>query len=514
MSTIFFLGNRLFWKINIWFSLLLIVLGVGYLISSSIIANKYFQEINQQLYGNVAAQMVKQTNPLKAGRPDTAATHDIIHSIMVINPSVEAYLLDTAGRIIDYLASKDKVKLERVDMGPVKKFISTKGKLYILGDNPKNPFQKTVFSAAPIWENNRLSGYAYAVLASEQQAEILAHFKSSMILRASASIFFLALMIAFIIGIFVFWIITKNLQEITDTVIRFKEGDYSARVEGKAKGDFRLLADTFNSMADAISANTEKIQSVDRLRKELVANVSHDLRTPLAVMQGYIETILLKHHVISAEERDNYLHIIADSSKKLSRLVDQLFEYTKLEAKDATPQLEPFLLHELVSDMMQQYNVLAEKRGIALDLEINGVIPPIYADIAMIEQVLQNLLDNALKYTFKYGIVGIRLINKVSSVEICIWDNGIGISTQIQSDIFERYHQSGKGRLKNEGAGLGLAIVKKILSLHNTSIHLASKEGEGSSFWFELPVFDKASLKKMNHEFSSVDVIRKTNTNY
>ncbi len=138
-------SNLLFWKITGVFTLLLIILGIVYLGIASWMSKRNFNAINQQLYGDIASHLASSTQPLKNGRPDTAVTHDIIHSIMVINPSVEVYLLDTEGRIIDYVVPDKSVKKHQVDLRAVKQYISEGGKKYVAGDNPKRPDQKSIY---------------------------------------------------------------------------------------------------------------------------------------------------------------------------------------------------------------------------------------------------------------------------------------------------------------------------------------------------------------------------------
>jgi signal transduction histidine kinase len=481
-------GNLLFWKISAVFTFLLLVLGLAYIGIASHVSRKYYNKVNQLLYGNIASHLVESVHPFKNGRPDTFATHDIIHSIMVINPSVEVYLLDTSGKIIDFVVPNKSVRTHYVNLTSVKKFIASKGKEYIAGDNPKQPGEESVFSAAPVYENGVVVGYVYAILASEKQKEIIAASNINLFYSLGSAIFFMTLLIAFILGIIIFFLITDSICKIAGVVKRFKEGDYSARIEGKVKGNLGMLTSTFNEMADVIVDNIEKITSADKLRQELIANVSHDLRTPLAIMQGYVETLVIKEHSISTTERRRYLEIIVNSSEKLSNLVDQLFQYSKLEANQVQPEKEQFFLNDLASDILTKYQLIAKEKKIELHLQSPDSLPLVFADIALTERVLQNLLDNAFKFTPEGGRIAIKLENRSSGVEIHIADTGIGIEKDDQAYIFERYNQISKIGFPKKGMGLGLAIVKKILDLHQVSINVKSAPGEGTTFWFELPV--------------------------
>lgn len=481
-------GNLLFWKIAGIFTLLLIILGIAYMGIAAWTAKRSFNEINQQLYGDIAAHLSNSTKPLKDGKVDTVVTHDIIHSIMVINPSVEVYLLDPDGKIIDYVVPDKSVKERAVDLGAIRQYIQEGGKKYVGGDNPKHPGQKSIFSAAPIYEHNKLTGYVYAILASEKQAEVVAALDKDFFYSLGTAIFCATLLTVFIVGIITFFLITDSVGKVAAIVKRFKEGDYGARIDGYVEGNLGLLTSTFNEMADTIVDNMNKITSLDKLRQELIANVSHDLRSPLSIMQGYIETLIIKKDSLPDAEKERYLAVIMRSSRKLSHLVGQLFEYSKLEANQVQPDKEQFLIDELVSDILMKYEIPAKAKGIKLSMESPGKLPAVFADISLVERAIQNLVDNALRFTPERGKITIALQNKTTGIEVSVADTGPGIPLEDQPYVFERYKKlSGNETANHEGTGLGLAIVKKILELHQSGIHIKSTPGMGTIFWFQLP---------------------------
>lgn len=482
--------NKLYWKISLGLMALLTVIGIIYVLITGYMGRSYFQEVNQRLYGSIADTTVNQVRPLVNGKVDTAAIQEIMHSLMVINPSLEVYLLDTEGNIITYVAPYKRVQLERVPLAPIISFIeSEEEKPFIKGEDPRNPGQKKVFSAAPIMEGEELSGYLYIILASEEQTSVTAALFSSFMLRLGSSWFFLALVGALIIGLLAIWFLTRNLRHIVRVVKRFQEGHYDARIEGKHLGELPPLGVTFNEMADKIVANIDQLKSVEKLRRELIANVSHDLRTPLAVIQGYAETLQIKDQQLEEEERRRLLETILKSTGNLERLIEQLFEYSKLEAKQIKPVKEPFFIVELAQDSLQKYKLQADEKNIELKLEAPEKLPLVFADIGLVERVFQNLLDNALKFTPPGGQITLSLVPSNQRVEVSIADSGPGIPEDQQAFVFDRYYQNVKGPQKKKGAGLGLAIVKKILELHDSSISIKSKLKEGTAFVFQLPVY-------------------------
>lgn len=480
--------NLLFWRIIAVFTFLLVLLAGSYIGVVAWLSKRNFNAINEQLYGDIAGHLVQSTTPLKNGRPDTAVTHDIIHSIMVINPSVEVYLLDTTGKIIDFVVPDKSVKTSSVNLAPIRRYLLEGSKNYVTGDNPKDPSRQSIFSAAPVSENGRLTGYVYAILASEKQATVAAALNKDFFFGLGTIFFFVTLMGAFIVGCVTFLLITDSIRRISSIVKRFKDGDHSARIDGHLKGNLGVLSTAFNEMADTLVDNMNKLTSMDRLRQELIANVSHDLRSPLAIMQGYVETLTIKEETLSQQEKRRYLSIVLSSLKKLSHLVEQLFEYSKLEANQIQPARESFFLGELVSDVLMKYEILARERNIRLQLQVQETLPPVFADIALVERVIQNLLDNALKFTPDGGTIRISLRRLPTGIEFAVADTGVGIPLDDQPFIFDRYKKFPVHEMQNkEGTGLGLAIVKKIIELHQSTIHIKSIPGSGTVFWFDLP---------------------------
>ncbi|MEM6344360.1 MAG: HAMP domain-containing sensor histidine kinase [Bacteroidota bacterium] len=486
---------QLFGKISLALLSLLVVLGVTYVVITSFVAGEYMQEVNQRLYGGIANSTVNEVRPLVDGEVDTIAIKEIMHSIMIMNPSAEVYLLDTAGTIITYVAPYKKILLEEVGLDPVIQYIDAEEKPFIKGDDPRHPGEVKVFSAARLVNEDKLEGYLYIILASEEQAAVTESLSGSYMLRLGSNWFFISLIGTLALGLLAIWYLTRNLRRIVAVVKRFKEGDYEARISHADEGDLHLLGETFNEMADTIVANIEQIQSVERLRRELIANVSHDLRTPLAIMQGYVETLQMKAEDLDPVERDNYLTIIHNSSTKLAGLVAQLFEYSKLEARQIEPEKEAFFIGELAQDVFQKYQLLAKEKGVEMHLEQTQNLPLVFADVGLVERVLQNLMDNALKFTPSGGSVTIGLKALEEAVEVSIADTGPGIPEAEQPYIFERYRKAGRNAEKskaNQGAGLGLAIARKIMELHGSTLRMRSKINEGTAFWFHLPAYAEA----------------------
>lgn len=483
-------SNSLYWRISGVFLIILLLVSVVYIYISLFTAEMYFQEASQKLNAQVAKHIAGETDYFTNGQVNEKELQEIFHNVMVINPSIEVYLLDKEGNIMTYFAPNKTIELKRVELEPVKEFINDTTGAFHMGPDPKNAESEKVFSAAPVYENNVLRGYLYVILNGEEYEDATHFLLGSYIMRIGLRSMSFTLISAAFISLIVLGFITRNIRKIVSVIREFKNGNLNARINVRGKGEFREFADSFNEMADTIVRNIEEIKTMDNLRRELVANVSHDLRTPLAAIQGYIETILIKSDHLSETERKEYMQTILSSTERLKKLVEELFELSKLEARQTKPKPEPFSITELVQDIKQKNLVIAEAKEINLFLDYSYDIPYVYADIGMMEKVIQNLLDNAFKFTPQSHSVTIQLRKHTDSICVSIVDTGTGINEEELPFIFERYQKTKRvGYIDNDGLGLGLTIVKKILEVHNIDIKVKSSVGIGTSVSFWVPIY-------------------------
>ncbi|MFH6603813.1 ATP-binding protein [Maribacter algicola] len=488
------LTPKLVKKLWVAFIALVLLMGASYMLITSYFANKHHQETAQRLNADVAnhviAEKFQNASPfLEDGSVNKALFGDLMHDMMAVNQGIEVYLLDNNGTILYsvVLDPNDKDATKSVSLTPINSFIANKGEKFVLGDDPRNPGEQKIFSAAPYSVAGH-EGYIYIILAGKKFQEVSSTLMGQYFAKLGLGATLLTTLFSALIGLLSIWFLTKNLRLITGTVRKFQDGDLNARIENPDKSDIAIFAKSFNEMADTIVGNMDKMKSVDLLRRELIANVSHDLRTPLAVLKGYIETLQIKRETLSESEKEEYLQITHDNVDKLSKLIDQLFEYSKLEAEQVTPVKEPFSITELSHDLIAKFKVLAQKEKIELQLDNPNENCMVFADVSLVERALQNLIENAIKYTEPNGKVTLFIRRKDKNVEINITDTGTGIPVNEQPFIFDRYKQVNKST-KKQGYGLGLAIVKKIMELHDTTITVLSKPKEGSSFIFNLPAY-------------------------
>jgi signal transduction histidine kinase len=474
-------------RISALFIVILFVFAAITLYISVQAANHYSQEVNQNMNHDLAAHVAGMMKPfIRNGVLNEEGLQDLVHSLMVINPSIEVYLLDTKGRILSYVAPEKVVKLERVSLEPIQGFLNKTSTRAIYGDDPRNPGEQKIFSAAELIQDNRLTGYIYIVLASQEYASAANLVRGSYIMGLSIRAILTILIGSALVGLLALWFIVKKLNRIVRGIRKFEEGDLKTRIEVTSGDDLDQIGTVFNSMADTIEQNIEELKGVENLRKELISNISHDLRTPISSIQGYAETLLLKKETLGAKEQEKYLGVIYKNCESLQDLVTNLFELSKLQSNQVMLNKEPFSIAELVHDVANKYRILSQKKGVHINTIVSKDIPVVEADVLLIDRVLQNLIDNAIRFCREGDTINIELESEgARKVQVTIADTGAGIAQDHLPHIFERYFRKDE---RGGSSGLGLAIVKRIIDLHQSSIDVRSTLGKGTSFRFSLPV--------------------------
>jgi signal transduction histidine kinase len=366
-------------------------------------------------------------------------------------------------------------------------------KLPILGDDPLRTGRRKPFSVAPISIMGETGCYLYIILGGERYDSVSSMIKNSYIVRTASMGVGMSLLGAVLLGMILLGLLTKRLKSMREVVRSFEGGDLKRRIKPQSKDEVGQLAISFNQMADTIVGNMEQLKNADNLRRELIANISHDLRSPLASIQGYLETVLIKEDRLDAEERRTYLEVGLKNTRRLNALVGALFELSKLDAKQIEPNFEKFSIAELVQDVVMQFKPQAESRDIKLSAELDGPLPMVYADIALVERAISNLIDNAIRHTPEGGQVRIVPANDRQHVSVAVIDTGKGIPEDELSRVFERFYRVEKSRTPDEkgGAGLGLAIAKRIFELHGSNLSVQSALNKGTTFRFSLPTSEE-----------------------
>ena len=459
--------------------------------ASDLREKEVIQSLSRDLAGHIAHDAaLMDSSGLK---PD--AVRKLFMQLMVVNPSVEVYLLDKDGRVVADDAPPGHLKRNRVDLAPVRQLIAGDA-LPILGDDPRSIDKRKVFSAAPLSMAGREpAGYVYVVLLGEEHDQLAARVSASGVLRTTLAMMALVTLLVLVAGLVAFGLITRPLRRLTDAMRRFDaDGPPATDVDTQqprvprsryaSKDDEIVVLETaFAQMAERIGEQWRALTRQDRERRELVANISHDLRTPLSSLHGYLETLSLKADTLGETDRRRYLSIALAQSAKVGRLAQALFELARLEHGMVEPERETFSLADLLQDVFEKFELAAESRRLNLRAIIPARLPPVQADLAMIERVLTNLLDNAIRHTPPEGTIEVELASLGGRVSVTVSDTGPGIPAQQREALFQRPFTSGGA---HRGGGLGLLIVQRMLQLHRSQIRLVDREGRGTTFQFEL----------------------------
>ncbi len=477
---------------------LVLMLGLGLALAALCIqaAMRYADEATQKLNRTLASDLAPRFEPFLVDSVHHAAIEGVIEEMTGINRRIDIYLLDGRGAVKAHLMGVGAQPLERkrVALQPIRRFIGG-APLPILGDDPLHAGREKPFSVAPTEAMGETDCYLYVILESEQYASAAAMIENSYILRATLSGLALVLLFTGLAGLGLFALLTRRLRQRKEAIEAFEQGHYDRRVPVESSDEIGQLGAAFNRMADTITQSMDELRQVSRMRRELIANVSHDLRSPIASIQGYLETILIKNGTLAPEERERYVQIGLRNARRLSALVDELFELSKLDARPIEPQREPFSVAELAQDVVMQFAPRAEEAGIRLQAERAAPgLPRACADIALTERALSNLIDNALRYTPAGGAVRValdaaRLPDGGPAVRVTVRDTGRGIPAEDLPHVFERFYrvEKSRGRSGAGGTGLGLAIAKKVVEVQGGTLKAQSEVGRGTTLAFTLP---------------------------
>jgi signal transduction histidine kinase len=411
---------------------------------------------------------------------------------MAVNPNVEVYLVSGDGRIRAQAAPPGELKQDSIDVAPVRRLLAGEP-LPLFGDDPRNPGTRKVFSAAPLQAAGQAGGYVYVVLSGQDRDRLAAGLAQRRALRSAAASMALVALLALLAGLAAFHLITRPLRELTAAVRRVRAGGLAdLREAGAALGSGRggggeigELRHAFAELAQKLDEQWRQAGAQEQQRRELFANVSHDLRTPLTSLHGYVETLLVKADDLSAADRRRYLEIAFEQSRKVAALAQELFELARLEYGDVQPDLESFAMADLVQDVFQKLELATQARRQRLVADIAPGLPAIQADVGLIERVLTNLLDNAIRHTPEGGEITVHLRRQEQGqgVRVDVSDTGPGIPPALVTQLFVRPLFSSSG---GRAGGLGLVIVRRILQLHGSDIVLARSNPQGSVFSFDL----------------------------
>ena len=305
----------------------------------------------------------------------------------------------------------------------------------------------------------------------------------NMILEAVAIGFAAAIAISLILA----GTLLSPIRRMTHASESMADGDFTQKIPVESEDEIGTLSRTFNTMASQLETTLNELTNAEQLRREFVANVSHELRTPLTSIRTYAET-MGDSPDMPEDMRADFLNVILNESDRMGKIVSDLLDLSRLDAGGGV-KLEPFSLERSVREVYTAIALSAERRGQSIDLELQWAMPDIVGDRARIEQVLMNIMTNAMKYTPEGGEINVSCFSVGDHATVSISDSGVGIPEEDIPHVFDRFYRVDKARSRESGGtGLGLSIANDIVTLHGGEIRLESEVGKGSTFTVILPI--------------------------
>lgn len=451
------------------------------------------QTVNRRL-----AQQYADARLLITDEPLTVLNfHEGIAKLAELNPDVDIYLLDDSGAIVASSLPVEQWARRRVDPAPLRDFLSASAPLPILGDDPRFTAGKEIFSVAPVDIRDCPARLLYVVLHRDRYESAVQQLRRTYTINESLGLLISCGILAIATTLILIRSITRRLSTLKADMEHFHAATFAADSapahSALSQGDeIERLATLFKDLSDRVRSQMATLRDTDDMRRSMVANISHDLRTPLTTLQAHLDTLSMKDGELTTAERRQYLATAIAQCQRLTRLIVQLLELAKLDAGQVVPLPEPFQLTELVQDIAQKFSLTAAARAVSLRADCEGDLPLVVGDISLIERVIDNLVENAIQHSPPGGTVVLGAATGTRGhVRIEVEDSGPGIPAEDRGRIFERFFRGDRSRPgRPANAGLGLAIVRSILDLHGIAIAVHSEPGSGARFSFELPLHE------------------------
>ncbi len=319
------------------------------------------------------------------------------------------------------------------------------------------------------------------------------------------SVTLVSVMLASIIANFQARAVTRPLEQLTQSAKQMEHWHFDTHLAAQRKDEIGILAEALNEMVNRIKQDMDLLESQKRtlsetnkelkklndLKSQFLANVSHELMTPLTSLKGYIEYMYQEKMGSLTEKQKRGFEVVKRNLSRLNKQILNLIDFSSFEAGTFELSLTPFHIQSVVRETVVNLDMNLSEKEINFDEQLPAHLPPVIADRERIIQVLENLITNAIKFTEPGGKISVQaysLNGKDGKIEVCVRDTGTGISKSMKKKIFEKFFQIDR-KSKHKGLGLGLSIVKTIIDAHNERITVESKKGKGSCFCFTLPVY-------------------------
>jgi signal transduction histidine kinase len=449
-----------------------------------------------------------------------------LRQYILYSPNTGLYLVDKEGKVLSSAGegrifwSSYKISLEpllsthQVDPSKPK-----------FGDDPDVQGASCIVALYPVLAGEEVKGYLYAVARDAVLQVQTTKLLGSYAIRTSIKAGLLTILVGLLLTAAVLASFTRPLSRLTKALEDIKAKGFSGddladgnstngnstdrNSTGQSLGiqdldrndEIGRLSRTFVGLFERLKEEMRTVKRVDLQRRDMIASVSHDLRTPLTALSGQLETIRIKGAALSLEEQARYVDLAFNNAQHLKRLTDSLADLARLDNPSFEAKREPMALGELADDLVQRYRLRAEQQGVTLNVDYPDGLPLIPLDASLMERALSNLLDNALRVTPAQGRITVtvrgepergaqtitlgrptQFLPKGAAQRLSVSDTGPGVAPEEQSKIFQKFYQASQHREHRGSAGLGLAIVQRVADLHEGRVTLDSVLGKGSTF--------------------------------
>lgn len=442
-------------------------------------------ELHQQLFRSLAAQLLLDA-PARDGELDTDRLFARVRELNITSPGLAAYLVSHDGAIMKTSRPDSQLRRRSVAIEPIREFVQGPTRWPLTGDDPLSETRRTIFSAAIA---DTRGDFLYIVLDSTGDDERSQFFPAERAhsTRAASWLMLGNVAAALLAALAAVWFITKPIARLGSAMKSLSSSDFRGpwrpiAAPKRLRDEIDQLSEIFDGMASKISAQFKSLRREDELRRELFANISHDLRTPLTAIHGYAERLATRPD-LGDSDRQRYTDIIRRQASDLAALVEHIMELAKLDAPETRPTLARLGVLELVREVVAELQPIADDKR--LRVETTGDALEINADAELLRRAIRNLLDNAYRLSPVGGAVEIVISNVAHGVEIAVSDRGPGVPLEELEYIFQRFYRGKVGAAG--GSGLGLAIARRIAELHGGSVSAERRPGGGATFRIMLP---------------------------
>lgn len=465
--------KTLYWK----FCLAYLIFGIfGFIVVAVFVSNMTLEHLKREKADALYKEATLIANTYAFDLYDTTVSLDTVKKqldALDTYLSATIWIINPSGRMILDSTQPVDVENERI----VENFdpTVTLGSYYTIG-NFFDSFEEDMLSVfAPITSNYTVKGYV--VIHSSMDSLIAS---KENLLKISYIMLILLFLLSLIILIFFTEIVYIPLRKITTATEQYASGNMHYELQIESEDEMGYLASTLSYMAGEIAKSEDN-------QKKLVANVSHDFRSPLTSIRGFLEAML--DGTIATEDYPKYIGIVLNETQRLIKLTNSLLTLNNLNTKGMILEKTIFDLNQVIRDTATSFEPSCRSKQIAIELILTGELMPVKADMGKIQQVLYNLLDNAIKFSHPDSAIKIETYEKHGKIFVSVKDSGIGIPKDSLKQIWNRFYKTDLSRGKDKkGTGLGLSITREIIQSHDENINVISTEGVGTEFVFSLPI--------------------------